>query len=356
MNLRERGSRYSSPVMFSAGIAGMMFVVASVQANFRPDLEVLLGGALVVTFLLYARTGFALSKARREIEMSRALLEKFTGGAKSIKTPEIRLDELEDISDADSKILNDVRGAIESQRVDLYLQPIVSLPQRKQRYFEAFSRLRCEDDSLLTPAVYIDAAERANKIGVIDNMILLRVVQSLRQLGPAAQHYKVFCNVSPATLYDKEFFDRFTDYLDVNQDLASRLVFEFTWPAVEMMNSVVEKSIEAIAERGFVFSLDHIRRFDLNWDTLRSKNFRYVKAPSAMLLAECQRGDIGRSRVKTFREKLIDNGIDLIVEKVELESHVPEIVALGIDFGQGDLFGAPRPASVYLPPAMAKAS
>ncbi len=35
-----------------------------------------------------------------------------------------------------------VLQAIDAQRIDMYLQPIVTLPQRKVRYYEATSRLR----------------------------------------------------------------------------------------------------------------------------------------------------------------------------------------------------------------------
>ena len=42
-----------------------------------------------------------------------------------------------------------IRGAIEANRIDLYLQPIVTLPQRKVRYYEAMSRLRTEAGELL---------------------------------------------------------------------------------------------------------------------------------------------------------------------------------------------------------------
>ena len=38
-------------------------------------------------------------------------------------------------------IIAAVRGAIDAQRIDLHLQPIVTLPQRKVRYYEALSRL-----------------------------------------------------------------------------------------------------------------------------------------------------------------------------------------------------------------------
>ncbi|MBM3506597.1 MAG: EAL domain-containing protein [Alphaproteobacteria bacterium] len=45
---------------------------------------------------------------------------------------------------SDAQVLDIVRSAIEGNRVDLYLQPIVTLPQRKVRFYEAFGRIRTE--------------------------------------------------------------------------------------------------------------------------------------------------------------------------------------------------------------------
>ena len=46
---------------------------------------------------------------------------------------------------AATTMIETVRGAIDANRIDLYLQPIVTLPQRKVRYYEALTRLRTED-------------------------------------------------------------------------------------------------------------------------------------------------------------------------------------------------------------------
>ncbi len=347
MNLRQKSSRYCAAVLFAAGAAGAFLLMAAIRANFKPDLEIWLAAALVVTLILHARAGFALSRAQQEIELLRNLVNRFRPSP--AKTPpSLEFEPVSSIDEADAKALDCVKSAIENDRVDLYLQPIVSLPQRKMRCFEAFSRLRHEDGGVIKPADYIDAAERANRIGVIDNMILLRSVQALRQLGPQSAHYRIFCNISPATIYDVDFFTRFTDYLDANEDLAQRLVFEFTYPAVEMMHDRVKKNLRLVADRGFSFSVDHIRRFDLNWTALREQNFRYVKASGALLLSESCKGDVGQARIRAFKKALVDNEIDLIVEKVEYEEQMPEILKLGIDYGQGALFGAPRIASDYL--------
>src|SRR6185312_12653912 len=43
-----------------------------------------------------------------------------------------------------SALLEEVREALAANRVDLYLQPVVSLPQRRTVFYESFSRLRDE--------------------------------------------------------------------------------------------------------------------------------------------------------------------------------------------------------------------
>jgi len=359
MNLRQKTSRYSATVMFFAGIAGALLISAVIRSGFRPEFEIWLASALVVSLILHARAGFALSRAQQEIELLRGQSQMIVAEPRSAKrAPAIRLDRAETVNGADAQTLELVRSAIEHDRIDLYLQPIVSLPQRKLRFFEAFSRLRNEDGSILRPGNYLDAAERANRVGVIDNLILLRAVQALRNLCMDNQQCRIFCNISPATIFDEDFFARFSDFLDANTDLSARLVFEFTNPSVEIMHDRVERNLQAIAERGFAFSIDHVRRFDLDWGALRRRNFRFAKTTAAMLI-DANRGDeAARMRVRTYVQQLCDNNIDLIVEKVESEAQMPDILELGIDYGQGELFASPQPASKVAAdkPALAKAS
>lgn len=254
------------------------------------------------------------------------------------------------IHDDDFEVLERVKDAIDAQRIDLYLQPIVSLPQRKPRYYEAFSRLRDADGRILRPASYIEAAERANRIGLIDNLILTQCIHAIRTYGERAPQLVVFCNISPATLFDSEFFAQFTSFLEENRDLASRLIFELTYPSMFMMHPRVERNIQHIAEIGFSFSVDHLHSLDLDWNMLENRNFRFVKASVQTLMAGSRDdSDATRSeRVREFQKRLADSGIDLIAEKLERPSDLPGIISVGLDFGQGHMFGAPRPAEDYL--------
>ena len=356
--------------MFTAGVAGLSVIAASIRNGLQPATEIWLSAALVVVVILHARMGFALTKAQAEIEMLRRLTSRYRNrdedgdapkSAKPSKSaassaqadatslaPVFSIDSADDLSEEDTKMLERVRDAIEGGRVDLYLQPIVSLPQRKVRYYEAFSRLRDAQGRILRLTDYLEAAERSNRIGDIDNLILLRSVQAFRKLRVREHQLAVFCNISPATLFDTEFFNQFTDYLELNADLSTRLVFEFTYPAIHMMHPRFEENLKSIAKRGYAFSIDHVPSLDLDWEALREKNFRFVKAPSSLLLAAGGGDEVAATRLRTFRKRISDAGIDLIAEKIEFESHMPEVLSLGIDYGQGNLFGPPRPAEFYV--------
>ncbi len=112
--------------------------------------------------------------------------------------------------------------AVDANRIDLYLQPIVTLPQRKVRYYEALSRLRTEEGDIITAGDFIEYAESVGLMPKIDNLLLFRCVQVTRRLQLKSRDVGLFCNVSASTLSDPSFFRQFLDFMDANRALAPR--------------------------------------------------------------------------------------------------------------------------------------
>ena len=113
----------------------------------------------------------------------------------------------------DAQILDIVREALNEEKVDLFLQPIVSLPQRRRRYFECFSRIRGENDTWIMPEQYLDVAKRAGLMGAIDNMLLFRCIQLTRRARKGKLELGFFCNISGYSLADESFFHDFLEFL-----------------------------------------------------------------------------------------------------------------------------------------------
>ena len=242
----------------------------------------------------------------------------------------------------DAELLDAIRRSLETNRVDLYLQPVVSLPQRKVLYYEGLSRLRTDKGELIMPRDYMRVAEPAGMMPAVDNILLFRCIQVVRKLAQRNSKAGVFCNISAFSLLDSDFFPQFIEYMQHNKDLAQHLIFEVSQMTVNGAGPVEQASFEALAALGFRFSMDQVTSLKLDPKVLHDRNFRFVKVSAETLLdgRQMASGDIEAGDLK---ELLRRNGIQLIADKVEAEREVVDILDLNVELGQGFLFGEPRP-------------
>ncbi len=240
-----------------------------------------------------------------------------------------------------SDMLETIRESLVKNRVDLYLQPIVSLPQRKLRFYEALSRLRSEDGKVIMPEQYIKVASPAGLMSVVDNLLLFRCVQIVRRLTQKNRDIGVFCNISGETLADAEFFPQFLEYLHHNRDLAGQIVFEFAQDAVARAGAQGEANLTYLAQLGFALSMDHVSTLAVDFAKLKTIGFRHLKVRAHTLTSGMGSSGalVGAEDLKKLLER---HGLNLIVERVEDERTVVQLLDFGVDFGQGYLFGEPR--------------
>jgi cyclic-di-GMP phosphodiesterase, flagellum assembly factor TipF len=245
-------------------------------------------------------------------------------------------------SRSQSQILSAVRSAVDENRIDIYLQPMVSLPQRKVRFYEAVTRLRDDKDQMLAADDFIGVAEAAGLIGRIDHMVMLRCVQVLRRLMVRNKDVGVFCNVAAATLGNPTTFGQCLDFLEANRALAPSLVLEFKQATFRNLGPVETENLAALAQRGYHFSIDHVTDLRIEPRELADCGVRFIKVPAALLLDQKQTStsDIHPSDLSDLLGRF---GIDLIAERIEGERAVVDLLDYDVRFGQGFLFAPPRP-------------
>lgn len=243
---------------------------------------------------------------------------------------------------ADPDMLEIIRRSLEENRVDLYLQPTVSLPQRKVRFYEALSRLRAEDGTVIMPAQYIRVAAPAGLMSVVDNLLLFRCVQIVRRLMQKRRDIGVFCNISGHTLTDTEFFPQFLAFMRDHRDLAGQFVFEFTEESILKAGGAEETNLRALSELGFALSMDQVTRLDLDFAKLKGLGIRHIKVRADTLLSGMRAAN-ATVDAEDLKDLLARNAINLIAERIEDEKTVVQLLEYDVDFGQGYLFGEPRP-------------
>lgn len=246
-------------------------------------------------------------------------------------------------------LLETVREALAENRVDLYLQPIVALPQRRTVFYESYSRLRDESGRVMMPAEYLSVAEPEGLVTAIDNLLLFRCVQIVRRLAKQDRKVGIFCNISIASLGDETFFPQFLELLAANRDLSGALIFELGQAAFDARGAAEARNMGKLADLGFRFSLDKVVDLDLDFQDLARSDVKFLKVSAQMLLDELEETDEGlvlRSlpdlAAEDFASLTRRYGVDLIVEKVESERQIVDILELDVTYGQGHLFGEPK--------------
>jgi cyclic-di-GMP phosphodiesterase TipF (flagellum assembly factor) len=239
-------------------------------------------------------------------------------------------------------LLATLRNAIDENRIDLFLQPMVTLPQRKVRFYEAVTRLRDERDQLIAAEEFISIAEASGLIGRIDHMVMLRCVQVLRRLMVRNKDVGVFCNVAAATLGNAATFAQCLDFLEANRALAPSLVLEFKQSTFRSLGPVETENLAALAQRGFRFSIDHVTDLRIEPRELADRGVRFIKVPATLLLdpRQASAADIHPSDLSDLLGRF---GIDLIAERIEGERAVVDLLDYDVRVGQGFLFAPPRP-------------
>jgi cyclic-di-GMP phosphodiesterase TipF (flagellum assembly factor) len=241
-----------------------------------------------------------------------------------------------------AQILGTIRSAIDENRIDIYLQPMVTLPQRKVRFYEAMTRLRDDKEQVVAAEEFVAIAEASGLIGRIDHMVLLRCVQVLRRLMVRNKEVGVFCNVSSATLANPSTFSQCLDFLEANRALAPALVIEFKQATFRSLGPTETEHLAALAQRGFRFSIDHVTDLRIDPRDLADRGVRFIKVPAALLLdpKQTSSSDIHPSDLSDLLGRF---GIDLIAERIEGERAVVDLLDYDVRFGQGFLFAPPRP-------------
>lgn len=245
-----------------------------------------------------------------------------------------------DTAGDDGEIVALVRDGLRENRVDLYTQPIVSLPQRKQRFQECYSRIRTPNGAAIAPEAYADEIDDPALHAAIDNILLFRCMQLIRKVRGADPTATFFCNISANTLSDTKFLHDFVAYMTTHAELAPNLVLEMSQDDMLTHDTTIAPCMTRLGEIGYRFSLDGVDRADLDGDMLESRHIHYLKIDAATILADP--APISGADVRLLKQQLDQKGIDLIVEGIESERMLVELLDFNIDYGQGYLFGEPR--------------
>lgn len=269
----------------------------------------------------------------------------------SIDTPQI-IDVIDKASIPVSKtkdfvIREHLHKAVTQKNIDLFIQPIVNLPQRKLKFYEIYGRLRIKPGQYIPAQDYMALASEEHIINQLDTLLFASCLKVIKKLQKKYNFSPpCFINIKPYTLRDHVFMNNLLQLISRHKNIAYTLVFEMHYNDFLMLSPTEKKIIEGLAKAGCRFSVDHVDKIPGDVKYLRTRHISFVKMDARTLLRD-GKTERGFSELLQKKHNLEVNGIDIIVEKTENENDLKEILDFDIKYGQGFLFGRPDFQGVY---------
>ena len=227
-----------------------------------------------------------------------------------------------------------LKGAALERSLEVVFQPIVRLETRAPHHFEMLARF----ESGKSPFEMIRFAEGIGLIEEIDLRICQRAVAVLETLGNHAVDIAV--NVSGRSLASDVFVQSLLALLQPYGVLRERILFEVT-ESTGMADLVrADRVLTALRRAGHRICLDDFGAGASCFPYLQALTVDFVKIDGAYIgrIGEAQRD---RAILKSMIALCRELEIGTIAEKIEREEQARELLALGVRFGQGYLFGQP---------------
>jgi diguanylate cyclase (GGDEF)-like protein len=239
-------------------------------------------------------------------------------------------------------LINELRGALAAQQLEIHLQPIVEPGTRVIRKAEALLRWNHPARGMVSPAEFIGLAEESGLIVEIGEWVFKQVAAYLLRLhakGHAA--LQVSINVSPFQFQNDAGLS--TTWLDHLAQLglpASSLVIEITESLLLDATADVQEKLLTLTRAGVQLALDdfgtgysslaYLKKFDIDYLKIDRVFIRNLESsPDDLILCEA---------IIVMAHKL---GLQVIAEGVETAAQRTMLEAAGCDFIQGYLFSRP---------------
>lgn len=230
-------------------------------------------------------------------------------------------------------------AAFDGEGLEVWLQPVVALPQRKVVSYEALARLRLGSD-ILAPDAFLGVLERHGRTTALDRRMLQRVATIAQHLQRRGSTAVVAYALSPHSLFEPGFLRSLGKLGAGEKELAGRIVIAL--PQSSWRNLDAEQAAVLSALRGTIgFCLDRPVSLRFDMAALAERGVTQVKVPASLLLHPSPEAmpDIAPEDLVAALGRA---GIRLVATDVELESSVPDLIDLDVPLAQGPVFASAK--------------
>lgn len=241
-----------------------------------------------------------------------------------------------------SERADEFENHMDEGELQLYLQPILTLPDREVTHYEAFARFDLGDGTIIKCSDFLTEAEQSGAIVELDRQMLLKIIELLRDLRRNDVEPGIFWNISAVSLADEDFFNDILEIFKANSVICPQILVEISQDKYQKLGLSKLRMLSSLRDLGVGLSIDNCDDLILLQRLIKSSAFSFIKIPITTLVGyEGENHELNGVQIAHQANK---NQTHLIATHVEKEHQVMELIDQDILMAQGDLFSEPRPA------------
>ncbi|WP_268932183.1 putative bifunctional diguanylate cyclase/phosphodiesterase [Nocardioides okcheonensis] len=233
-----------------------------------------------------------------------------------------------------------IEEALEHDRFELHLQPIMDIADGRIRSAEVLLRLR-EDDELVPPSRFVYIAERVGLMPQVDAWVVDRSLALLARIR--AEHdpgFRLEVNLSGHSIGNPEIEQAIVDSLSRHGVDPSALILEITETAAVADVALARDFAARMTQLGCAFALDDFGAGFGSFYYLKHLFFDYVKIDGEFV-AHVHESSVDRTIMRSIVGIARDLGKRTVAEFVSEPAILEVCREEGVDLAQGYLIGRP---------------
>lgn len=238
-----------------------------------------------------------------------------------------------------------INNALEENRFELFRQTIQPLQvEETGAHYEILLRMRDENGGIISPGLFIEAAERYGITPGIDRWVIRSAFRWLVSEADERERLALCSiNLSGQSLGDEKFLPFVVDQFQMSGLDASKICFEITETAAIASYSQANRFINALKELGCKFALDDFGTGLSSFGYLKHFPVDFLKIDGSFV-KEILHDPIDREMVRSINEIGHLTGKQTIAEFAENEEIITMLRGMGVDYAQG--YGVSEPKRV----------
>lgn len=243
--------------------------------------------------------------------------------------------------EAEKVLLEDIKRAIDEDKVEVYFQPIYSVKRERFTTAEALIRIRDAAGSFINPELLIPVSERHGLILELGRIVFTKTCEFVKKYDlPGMGFEYIEVNLSTVQCMYANLTNQIVSIMKEYDVSPTFINFEITETAAIKSERIFKKNMRNLIKIGCTFSLDDFGSGYANLDYVINMPFSIVKIDK-LLIWDSFKKEKSRILLENSARMFKNMKLKLVAEGVETKEELDKLVTMGFEYMQGFYFSKP---------------